>query len=558
MPTAVPQANKIMLFHSQSFTMKCLLATLVTTVLLWISYAWQPSTLILKTRESFKLAELQYLEISLLVKNTLDEQSANCRQILVDQATGSLLIEISCIDKYNALLKTLQNKCEWMGWSLAQHDDCLTTNGGSSSSSASVKNFVQQISERLEEYPIHPWSLEVKHFCDFHHRRQSHPKQQQSSSSSFSFTATDLICAVAQAIPVPPAVVVQQHPLDQHKSSTNLILINAQDKGLILVEKECTSIIIATPERGIFHQEFVHMWSKRPFLYSAAMNPTVTCMLVDILAQMVQRKREQPDASPSFVLLDPTCGSGSFLAYAMASSARAGGILRWSHLIGWDLNPKCMEGTKENLLYIQQQQHVQANKMLLESTGEGDHQDPPPSSPSISFDVQVRDSSTAAHPVLDQQISAVVANLPWGINTHIQINQSANKGTSSTTVDSHDAGRISSSSSSSSSSQETKEEELCASMKDLHRDILQSTHSLLAPGTPCAFVFPPYEEDDTTTDAQEAIRNMIKHSGYRIQGMAHIPPRNFELPHSRKTKKKNTNKKKRSTSDCVIVIAESL
>ena len=66
--------------------------------------------------------------------------------------------------------------------------------------------------------------------------------------------------------------------------------------------------------------------------------------------------------------------------------------------MGWDINPKCVSGTKDNLRHL---------------LGEED---------SDRYQVETRDS-TVQHATLDEmQIDCVVSNLPWGLNSIQYVN----------------------------------------------------------------------------------------------------------------------------------------
>eukprot|EP00522_Entomoneis_paludosa_P015974 CAMPEP_0172460382 /NCGR_PEP_ID=MMETSP1065-20121228/36698_1 /TAXON_ID=265537 /ORGANISM="Amphiprora paludosa, Strain CCMP125" /LENGTH=183 /DNA_ID=CAMNT_0013215389 /DNA_START=42 /DNA_END=596 /DNA_ORIENTATION=+ len=149
-------------------------------------------------------------------------------------------------------------------------------------------------------------------------------------------------------------------------------------------------------------------------------------------------------------------------------------------------------------------------------------------------------------------IDAVIANLPWGVNSVIRTT-GENEEESDTEL-----------------SSETDKQEL-------YREILTNTRQLIAQcnnggkevGVPCAFVFPPStcniherQENDNRQDSDSMLQELVQSCGYEIMGMAHIPPRDFQLPSSRKKPKKSSNKKSAksqgTTSDCIVVIAKTV
>ena len=122
------------------------------------------------------------------------------------------------------------------------------------------------------------------------------------------------------------------------------------------------------------------------------MNPTAAAIVVDVLLSMC-RKVKGINETPT--LLDPTCGSGTFLAFALAHGAK---------VIGWDINESCCEGTRRNLDYLK-----------AAFVGEGLELS---SSDQISCRVERQDAAfVTIDKIGNTEIDCVVANLPWGHNT---------------------------------------------------------------------------------------------------------------------------------------------
>jgi hypothetical protein len=127
-------------------------------------------------------------------------------------------------------------------------------------------------------------------------------------------------------------------------------------------------------------------WAKRPFQYSSAISVNVAEIVMDMLLDLVQQQRQQrqDDLEKLICLLDPTCGSGTFLAFGLANGMQVEGC---------DCKPKCTEGTLLNLQYL---------------FGEG--------TVAESANIYHHDSSTNWKET-SKVVDCVVANLPWGINS---------------------------------------------------------------------------------------------------------------------------------------------
>eukprot|EP00546_Thalassionema_frauenfeldii_P016229 CAMPEP_0178902206 /NCGR_PEP_ID=MMETSP0786-20121207/4476_1 /TAXON_ID=186022 /ORGANISM="Thalassionema frauenfeldii, Strain CCMP 1798" /LENGTH=189 /DNA_ID=CAMNT_0020573447 /DNA_START=725 /DNA_END=1294 /DNA_ORIENTATION=+ len=103
-------------------------------------------------------------------------------------------------------------------------------------------------------------------------------------------------------------------------------------------------------------------------------------MIMDILHDMAASQMEE---RRTIRLLDPTCGSGTFLAL---------GLSRGMNVQGWDINQACVDGAIRNLeLYF----------------GNSNNQ---------KWSVVSRDATTPSN--IDFAPNCVVANVPWGVNTN--------------------------------------------------------------------------------------------------------------------------------------------
>ena len=132
-------------------------------------------------------------------------------------------------------------------------------------------------------------------------------------------------------------------------------------------------------------------WPGRPFQYSSAMNPTAASVIVDILLRMCEKNK----MAKTPTLLDPTCGSGTFLAFAVGNGA---------NVIGWDIKESCCEGTRRNLKYLTE---------AIVSEGME-----PSSSQVRAYRIDIKDAAQVSIDALGgDEVDCAVANLPWGQNT---------------------------------------------------------------------------------------------------------------------------------------------
>jgi Putative RNA methylase family UPF0020 len=315
-----------------------------------------------KTKETFKFADLQFLEARLECQSDVWKNSGialTCERLLLDAATGSTLFGIYSnvsLDKFtteNENIPSSWRRCEWMVQVLAH--------------SESASDLVQSLREQggIFFQDCTGWTLD--------YIRMSSVQRQKVPSPNRNYNQRSLLCAVAQCLQAPAA-------LDPIQASHHLILVETT--------------------RDIYLGRFLWQgprpswnplpsWSQRPFQYSAAIHPTVAEILVDMILNLIRTF----DCTEPTHLWDPTCGSGTFLAYALATNRN---VL----VEGWDVNPQCVEGTSQNLRYAFGENVVDAKCRLL-----------------------LQDSSISKknnhHPFVD----GLIANLPWGKNTIDYVDQ---------------------------------------------------------------------------------------------------------------------------------------
>ena len=223
--------------------------------------------------------------------------------------------------------------------------------------------------------------------------RMAHPgnsQTEQSPGAKPAYTSKTLTYCVAQTMRVPAA-------LDPSEATLELVLVdNESSIRLCLVASRFNDNGAVSSDGVYAHSVNMNivkkLWSSRPFQYSSAMNPAVAAIVVETLFDLYRSNNAAAAARDrKITLLDPTCGSGTFLAYAMASGA---------DVVGWDTKERCVEGTKRNLDYLVGQD------LMLASDSE--------------YRVEEQDTTLAKPDEYDisrQSFDCIVANLPWGQNT---------------------------------------------------------------------------------------------------------------------------------------------
>jgi tRNA G10 N-methylase Trm11 len=103
-------------------------------------------------------------------------------------------------------------------------------------------------------------------------------------------------------------------------------------------------------------------------------------IVIDLLSDMTTQSSDAP-----VTLLDPTCGSGSFLAFAIGKGMRVEAC---------DCNSSCVDGSVRNL------KHVLGEEKVKSMTN-----------------IQLHDSSSNMWKESETEIDCVVADLPWGVNS---------------------------------------------------------------------------------------------------------------------------------------------
>ena len=265
---------------------------------------------LVKTKETFKLADLQ------LLGGKLQTQSfADCRRLVLDAATGSSLLQLNPhFNTTTSLLTEVKaslflKQYHWLGRVLA--------------SGSSGENLVAQLRgdsfERDSAPQNCPWTLNYLRMI------------LSGDKKKLAYTQKTLLCAIAQQLQEPAA-------LNPNQALDRLLLVES-GKCIYLVKLLDT----VDNEKSLVNDK----WSQRPFPYSSAMNLEAATIVMDTLAHLVDQRQQLhaklPPVSQPPCFLDVACGSGTFLALALE---------RGMKVVGWDSNPACTTGSRENLEFL--------------------------------------------------------------------------------------------------------------------------------------------------------------------------------------------------------------
>ena len=504
------------------------------------------SSLLFKSKETFKLAELQNLEASLQITNceqsvlayhhtddndddtdTMHEREFavllryNCTRLLVDRATGSSLfrLDLQSKGKNDETFTTIKNSSPLM-FSKAVVEDLLQSQILSLSSLQRSTDWIGQIIEeghdpielvgklQLQQHHdnltskfsssddiggdyIGEWTLDYVKMVGV-----DDPALRRKAKEKPLYTMKSLLCAVAHEMPprpsLNPALADSRFLVVDTTTATTFAMEDTESdpsSSCYLIRHINDDKRSPTTENKSSQQI---KWAARPFQYSSAINFEIAEMVIGILITLIDNNCRKDQ---SRVLFDPTCGSGTFLALAIANGF---------YVEGYDKNPSAVDGTRRNLEYM-------FPKKELEEFAHVEIHD--------SCTPYRRDSSASSSSSSSAaNISCVVANLPWGKNSVLYINE--------------------------------------------NERILRSVRSQIQVGTPCAFITRPSpnaEDNDTTASF------LFESTGFDVLGQSFVPQRDFSLPSGNKRKKKKGwvdgdddgggGDGSRSQNQCVITIA---
>lgn len=308
----------------------------------------QKTSCLAKTKETFKLSDLQYLEARLDARHGGYE----CKRLVLDASSGSSLFRLSGATLHDLLLeKDLPSslcRCEWVASILAQGKTA------------------EELLVNIREDDIKSWEMNATWTVDYLYMNDQHVSRMKTPA----YTAKCLLHCVAQAIQAPATL--------SPDAATDRLKIIDIDTGMFLVRV----IREADPNRPLMTK-----WKQRPFPYSSAINQNVAEILIDLVFDLARHKYETTNDAISF--LDPTCGSGTFLAFALA---------RGASVQGWDTNESCVNGALRNLKFVFGNDCATGGEVCL------------------------RDAS---HKKMhgEKKYDCMIANLPWGQNTLLYYNE---------------------------------------------------------------------------------------------------------------------------------------
>lgn len=294
--------------------------------------------IIAKTKETFKLSDLYLLE------SRLQSQVRGCKPTKLlssDKNTGSYLLEIDkglIQNKSQKLIPSCFDRLDWMGEVLAFGSSGRELIGN-------LMNMTLQIDDFSLEY-----------------------KRVGSLLTKKDYASKAILSRVAQCINGEVSLIP--------KNSKYQLLLVELNSGLLL----CKQLQIPSNENNNSIVE--KFWKNRPFQYSSAINihvaKIVLDMLYDITVCSLDTKKD------TLTLLDPTCGSGTFLAYGLEIGLSVN---------GHDINHRCVEGSRDNINFLFPSAAAQC-------------------------DISQMDFSILSS-MQDNFHDICVANLPWGQNTEI-------------------------------------------------------------------------------------------------------------------------------------------
>lgn len=392
------------------------------------------SLILAKTRESFKLSDLYFLEAKIQAES---RNWTDTKLLSVDRNTGSYLLQLDCRflityqkehddNKHHSLDQILQDPAAAAAQQRLSCLDRLDWIAHGLAFGTSGHELVNNILCRLPKHDTGETTDLTRVFGSMNGFTLDYICM--GCMPQKDYTTKNLLCRISQIIPVP--VVLDTHPdrKDGFKNApppTDLILIETQH-GVYLAhrlhgilggaESNCNIDNGKNSSRSK-NSLFLKEWSRRPFQYSSAMNPTVANILIDLLYDLTMQHynlrndggmlavpaaaaaEEEEEDYCRIKILDPTVGSGTFLAFA---------IKYGMDVTGYDIQPKCVQGTIRNLQYLfQDEEHSYfGSSFCKESTLR-------------AAQICVGDSTFGKHHDDGETFDCAVTNLPWGQNTEM-------------------------------------------------------------------------------------------------------------------------------------------
>ena len=358
--------------------------------------AWTHS-LLFKSKETFKLAEIQNLEASMQIQFSeyLSDDIQpnpvlrfNLTRLVVDRATGSSLFRLDLQSKgkteetfsnvisdgnsrvspqtenflrSHVLSLSCLQRCDWAGQVIMEGKNCGDL----------IKKVRQQdflIAPNHYGFDIEDWNLDyVKLVGDVESKKKP------------MHTMKSLLCSVAREMPSRPS-------LAPALAKSHFLIVDSATKDMdscFLIQ--CIDNLPKIKNKSSLQRK----WAQRPFQYSSAINFEIAEMVLEILMTLCNKRSPFDDdcRGTKGILLDPTCGSGTFLALGIANGFR---------VEGFDINPTATEGAIRNLEYLFDEEKLNHHAAI-----------------------ETRDScnpwrkKNLVSSSENSDISCVVANLPW-------------------------------------------------------------------------------------------------------------------------------------------------
>lgn len=302
------------------------------------------------------MAEVQYLEAKL--QAAFSGNSYNLTRILVDKATGSTLLRLDASQNFfvdNAYpLPSSLRRSDWIAqvWGEGRNPESL------------LEHLRQDPSNMVKDM----WTLDyVRMEAAASSATEYDEKSKNRPPKRTNYTMKTLLCSIAHTLSSVPS-------LDPIDSCQELLMVDTGNFGCYLTN------VLPLTRTAPRQADIMTKWAQRPFQYSSAININVAEIIIDLLSGLIKSPEHK------VTILDPTCGSGTFLAFAMAKGMQ---------VKAFDCNPCCVEGSIRNLEHIFSKEDV-----------------------ALLANVQLHDSSNLGEDKIDGgEIDCVVANLPWGVNS---------------------------------------------------------------------------------------------------------------------------------------------
>lgn len=443
-----------------------------------------PTQYIGKTVESFKLADLYWLEACVMAA----ESDNIVDRLAFHLPTASYLL--GCKTNHDGALPFRPCRFQYLAKviALGQTPHELLSN---------IDRMPMKGDDKL-------WVLDYDTFEPL--RNDMHPKKK-------AFSSTMLMCALSRLLPGEPLLNIMS---EQKESNCATYMIIETASQLYFVQKiaydaDGSDTSLKLQEVAVASvQQFRESWSRRPFQYSGAINLDAAFVIIDILRDILSKDGRN---ARTIRILDPTCGSGTFLSLALMVWGTQINV----QAVGIDSNDKCATGTVQNL------GHMYKNAVVYKDD-ENDN------SWTLTFDTANNTTSRATiyaedsvqlGTFISQKFDCAVANMPWNRNTF--------------------------------------EYEGDGSTRECTNSIiLEAICTVLKPGSPLVIVSGRDDNESDHVTTSFSAKGCLENLGFSILGEASIPPKGFSLPQpSKKGGIRLSKKRVQRSSDCIITVAVS-